>query len=231
MNIRSLASALRSPKARVDHLRIVVETIKTSKRLDDFPGLMADLLQCYDEPSTDSALRADIHELLASSVEIAQILLHPTFSADEAMVLIGNHQRILSQVLRYLSQRPRHNGYSILIIKTGTLMGQFTTEAEAEGQLKLWRSIGNCPDAIVTPVTITSMHALRPEGAQLHENDPIPDSVRPEPTQELSIDGPYHPTLTSGPVPTDDGPATAPNHAAPASTGAERTLDRPAGNG
>lgn len=186
MSFASLKSALQSPARRVERLRVVIDTIRASERLDHLPDTIAEILTLYDSPTISPALRADIQELFASSIELSKILLNPTFNSDDTLVLISNHQQILSKLLHYLAIRPSREGYSLLITRTGTLVGQFSTREEADRQLQIWHSIGQCPDAVVTPVKITSTFAIRPEpdparaeSRDERADEPIPNGIRP----------------------------------------------------
>ena len=186
-----LSNALKSPTARVENLRTIVDTIRTSKRLDNLPDTIAEVLNLYDNSSVDAQLRNDVQELLTGTVEISQILLNPAFSVDDALLLISEQQRIFAKVLRYLAQRPQKIGYSILSCKNNSLLGHFGTKEEAHGQLAMLQQAGHCPNSLVVPVKITSQFAIRPE-QQAEQGpdpdpagtDPIPDSIRPIPVLE-----------------------------------------------
>lgn len=202
---RRLRNALRSPTARVEHLRTIIGTIRENKRLDDLPENLAALLVEYDQPHIEPNLRYDVQELLAGSTEMARILLNPAFSADEAMTLISNQLTILSKVQRYLATRPAVEGYSILAVHSSTLIGQFATREEGERQLQYMRTVGRIDDALVVPVRIVSTYALQPQAPAseptLHHEDDIPDAIKPSFATHGFVDLPLatQGTPTNGP--------------------------------
>lgn len=171
-------------------LREVLGATNYSGNLGTLPTQLATIIQRYDGAPLDKHFRNDIYNILATSTAIAETLVDEVFSVDDAIQHISRQMEILARILVYLNSRPARTGYSLLIPKSGKLVGQFATIGEAEDSLTNMQHLGAAHNAIVVPVRVVSQSVVRPAAQPSaaspladDEDIPIPPGVQPA-TQE-----------------------------------------------
>lgn len=190
---------LKEPVAKrgVGILRDIIAMSKTGEVLHHIPERLASIIERYDNIAIDPNFRQDIYNVLSSSIDLAETLVDPTFPAEQASQQISQQMQILSRFLLHLNQRPNRVGYSILIPKTQTLIGQYGTVEEAESQLANLSALGAIQHSMVVPVKITSQHVVQPtlsntvrhtgRGATLH--GPLPPGIIPsQPAPQRAVE-------------------------------------------
>lgn len=187
-------------------LRALLNATARSENILSIPDRLAAVIQAYDQIDVDPQYREDIFNVLQSSILLAETLVDNSFSSETACEQIADQIEILSRALRYIQRRPVNRGFSILLPRSRTLVGQFSTEAEANSHIKILQALGAAVDAKVVPVTIRCEEAIQPDAY-------IPE-VPHQPVQQIAAQENRTTTRSGVPLPSagDDSPDSEGNY-------------------
>ena len=192
--ISQLASALRA-SAHTEHL-------------DDMPARFARVIDAYNAIDVDPRFRHDVFDILDSALDLANAVVEPNYPVETASQAVASLLAILAKLTMHLQNTPKTTGFAILIPERNHLIGNYSTETEAQNQLLQLRAMGASANAHIVPTTIKSLHAIQPKPTdQSPAHVEAPSTFTPDtPTEPNDA---FDDPIELGPQP-EEAPPTAP---------------------
>ena len=186
-------SVFRSSGKKPSKLREALAVSSAKDHLYNLPEYLAKLIEDFEARDVHPQYREDVYKTLAAAVNICRTVINPTFPVKPAMDEIGQLMTMLPRMIGHLTNRPTTTGWAIMIPHTREIFPSvYSTEAEAQAQLRQLQNFSPSIRGTVIPVRLTSEIAQLPEAPkrtiewpvpatpQLEAEDPIPDGIRPQ---------------------------------------------------